>query len=125
MTIFNDAQFIKLVSETWSVATDGYSVHPKDVESLVAAMRLNLMKAGNARTSEEYVLRDLYREFNRGGAESTLNLEELKQILLKINLKAEEKYLEALMKKFKVDESGCIDFEEFARFVVQERYHKY
>jgi len=57
------------------------------------------MKYGNARHTEEFILRELYREFgiNNNG---TLNLDVLKSILFKINLTANDKYLIALISKF-------------------------
>ena len=124
MTIFNDHQFVKLLADTWSLPTSQYTVHAKDVETLLAAIRHNLMKLGSSRRSEEYILRDLYREFERNAA-GTLCLEDLKAMLVKLNLRAEDKYLVALMSRFDSNQTGVVDFEEFAKFVCEDRYHKY
>jgi hypothetical protein len=62
MTIFQDKKFIAFVTDSWSLDSSSYTISDKDVERLVAAIRLNLLKYGNARFTEEYVLRDLYRE---------------------------------------------------------------
>lgn len=124
MTIYKDDEFVKLVAETWSVDTSSLFVHSKDVEALVAAIRHNLMKYGNARHTEEFILRDLFRDFDRNG-DGTLGLDELNQMLLKINLKTDQKYVCALMNLFDSNSNGKVEFEEFQRYVVADRYHKY
>ena len=63
MTIFLDKKFLSFVTDSWSLDSSSYIVTDKDVEHLVSAIRLNLLKYGNSRYTEEYVLRDLYREF--------------------------------------------------------------
>ena len=50
---------------------------------------------------------------------------ELNALLTKLNLKVDDKYLEALIKKLDTNDNGVIEFEELVSFVVQERYHKY
>ena len=124
MTIFKDQEFVKLVSESWCVDTSSLFVHAKDVEALVAAIRHNLMKYGNARHTEEFILRDLFRDFDRNG-DGSLGEEELCQMLLKINLKTDRKYVCALLKLFDTNNNGKVEFEEFQRYVVADRYHKY
>ena len=73
MTIFQDKKFIAFVTDSWSLDSSSYTITDKDVERLVAAIRLNLLKYGNARFTEEYVLRDLYREYQDNNG--TLSLE--------------------------------------------------
>jgi len=93
MTIFNDKEFVSLVSDSWTVAdASRFFIHPKDVETLVAAIRHNLMKFGSSRNSEEYVLRNIFREFDIDNS-GALSLNELKCILNKINLACDDRYL--------------------------------
>lgn len=124
MTIFDDKQFVKFVSETWALETSSYNVTPKDIEHMVAAIRHNLLKYGNARRTEEYILRELYREFdvNNNG---TLSISELSSMLTKINIKTEDRFLQVLFNKFDANDNGQIEFEEFVSYVIHERYHKY
>lgn len=66
MTVYNDDQFIKLLEDTWTVQEKGHlQVSAKDVETLVQAIRANLLKLGSERHTEEFVLREVYRDFNR------------------------------------------------------------
>ena len=124
MTIFKDQEVVSLVSETWCVDTSGYFVHPKEVETLIAAIRHNLMKHGSSRHSEEFILRDCFRELDRNG-DGGLGIDELRALLMRINLRTEEKYLKALLDKFDTNQNGKVEFEEFQRYVVADRYHKY
>jgi Ca2+-binding EF-hand superfamily protein len=124
MTVFKDDEFIKLVSETWGVQTDSYTVNAKDIEHLIAAMRHNLLKYGSARKTEEYILRDIFRDFDRGNS-ACLGIDELRSILVKINICTEDKYIRALLGKFDANENGQVEFDEFVRYVVDEPYHKY
>ena len=124
MTIYQDEEFVRLVSESWNVDTTSFFVHPKDVETLVAAIRHNLMKYGSARHTEEFILRDLFRDFDRNG-DGCLGLDELNQMLLKINLKTDPKYVNALLNLFETNENDKVEFEEFQRYVIADRYHKY
>lgn len=86
LTIANDKKFVQFVRDSWTLDTSSYVVSDKDVEQLVSAIRLNLLKFGNSRFTEEYVLRDLYREFSNNNG--NLDLPMLVKILSKINLRA-------------------------------------
>ena len=45
-------------------------------------------------------------------------------MLIKLNLTAPDKYLEALLVKFDRNGNGIVEFEEFLHFIVNDRYHK-
>jgi hypothetical protein len=65
MKMFDDNSFIQLVASSWGVEEPGHKLVTKhDIENLVAAIRHNLLKYGNQRHTEEFVLRELYREYN-------------------------------------------------------------
>ena len=65
MKMFEDAAYISLVESTWGTAeADHKAVSKHDVEALVTAIRHNLLKYGNQRHTEEFVLRELYRDFD-------------------------------------------------------------
>ena len=99
-------------------------MNPKDVEAIVQAMRTNLLKLGSERHTEEFVLREVYRDFNRN-KEGVLSLDDFKGMLAKLNLSAPDMYLEALMDKFDRNGNGIVEFEEVLQYVVYDRYHKY
>ena len=81
------------------------------------------MKYGTERHTEEFILRELYREHSREG-DGPLTLDELRAMLNKINITAQDQYLEALVNHIDVNGTGVIEFEELVAFLVQDRYTK-
>lgn len=125
MAVFEDSKFIKLVEDSWRIAEPAFkTVSQKDLEALMAQIRQALLKYGTERHTEEFVLREVFRQFDRDN-NGVLSKNELANLLKKINLIVDEKYLEALIIKLDTNKNGVIEFEELVSFVVQERYHKY
>lgn len=78
MKVFTEAEFLKLVSDTWGIKEEDHlSVNIYDLEALVGAIRHSLLKYGNERHTEEYVLRELYREFAGSDNNAVLGIYEL------------------------------------------------
>ena len=123
MTMFKDNEFLKFVSDSWTVPTTQYSVNKKDVETLLAAMRHNLLKFGSSRHTEEYILRELFRELDtdRSGA---LSISELRVIMQKINLTVDDRYLTAILNCMDTNKHGVVEFEEFQKFVTTDPYQR-
>lgn len=69
-------------------------------------------------------MREVYREFANAN-NGLIGVDELRGILNKINLNADERYLEAWVKVGDRHGAGGMDFEEFQTFLVQARYTKY
>jgi len=89
----------------------------------VESIRHSLLKSGNERHTEEFVLRELFREFSRDG-EGAVTVTELKAMLNKINLDTEDKYLEAFFNYLDKNNAGHIEFEELRHTIIEGRYHK-
>jgi Ca2+-binding EF-hand superfamily protein len=75
------------------------------------------LKAGTEKHTEEFILREVFREFDRN-SNGSLSKTELSALLNKINLSVDEKYLDALIKKLDVNGNGSVEFEEFVHFIV-------
>ena len=66
MSIFDDSKFVKLVEDTWGLAEAKHlKVDPKNVEALVNAMRSSLQKFASKGHTDEFVLREIFRQFDR------------------------------------------------------------
>lgn len=125
MASFDEKAFIKLVENTWQVAEPAEAAVTKhQVESLVSAIRTNLLKTGTERHTEEFVLRELFREHDRN-ADGTLSKVELRAMLEKLDINASDKYLDAMISKMDSNKNGVIEFEEFLSFLVSARYTKH
>ena len=110
-----------MVECSWGVSEAAHkAVSKHDLENLVAAIRHNLLKYGNQRHTEEFVLRELYKEYNG----CPLGINEIQGMLNKINLAADPRYLQALINCMDINNNGVIEFEEFRTAIVEGRYHK-
>ena len=66
LAVFEDARFIKLVEDSWRVAEDPCrQVNMKDLEALMSTIRQALLRFGTERHTEEFVLREVFRTFDR------------------------------------------------------------
>jgi len=123
MCMFDDQKFIELVANSWTVENaEKFSVGQKDIETLVGAIRHNLMKYGSARHTEEFILRELFRNFDTSKS-GLMSLSDLKSILFKINLASHDAILQALLDKFE-SSTGAVVFEDFCNFIVAGTYHR-
>jgi len=81
------------------------------------------LKAGTENHTEEFILRELFREHDRD-SNGVLTKVEISAMLGKLNIKAGDKYLDALICKMDSNKNGVIEFEEFLTFIVHSRYTK-
>ncbi len=124
MKFFEEADFLKMVEDSWGVKEEAYiAVTKEDMANLVGAIRHSLLKSGNERHTEEFILRELFREFGRDG-EGAVTVTEFRAMLNKINLNAEDKFLEAFIKALDKNQAGHIEFEELRHVIVEGRYTK-
>ena len=124
MKFFEEADFLKMVEDSWGVKEEAYiAVTKEDMANLVGAIRHSLLKSGNERHTEEFILRELFREFGRYG-EGAVTVTEFRAMLNKINLNAEDKFLEAFIKALDKNQAGHIEFEELRHVIVEGRYTK-
>ena len=124
MKFFEEADFLKMVEDSWGVKEEAYiAVTKEDMANLVGAIRHSLLKSGNERHTEEFILRELFREFGRDG-EGAVTVTEFRAMLNKINLNAEDKFLEAFIKGLNKNQAGHIEFEELRHIIVEGRYTK-
>jgi Ca2+-binding EF-hand superfamily protein len=124
MKFFEEADFLKMVEESWDIKEAAHiAVTKEDLANLINAIRHSLLKSGNERHTEEFVLRELFREFARDG-DGAVTCTELRAMLNKINLNAEDKYLEAFINMLDKNNNGHIEFEELKHIIVEGRYTK-
>ena len=86
-------------------------------------IRVNLLKYGTASHTEEFVLRELFREHDRDN-NGVLSLETIRLMLNKVNIAASDQYLQALVNRVDINATGVLEFEELVAFLVQDRYTK-
>lgn len=84
---------------------------------MIETIRKCLLKTGTERHTEEFVLRELFREHDRD-SNGVLSINEIRTMLNKLNISAEDKYITGLMKEFDSNNNGVIEFEEFVALLV-------
>lgn len=80
-----------------------------------------MIKFGNDKHNEEFVLRQLFRQFDRD-SNGKLTMEEVKGMMQMLNLTADDAHLCAFMDKLDTNKSGTIEFEEFVAFMIEDRF---
>ena len=80
-----------------------------------------MVKSNNSQ--EEYTLRKIFKDFDSNGS-GTITLDELTAMLAKLGISIERKYVSGLLKIIDTNQSGMIEFEEFAAFIIYDPYKK-
>lgn len=126
MAVFDDGQFINLVSDSWKVSEAAHlKVGAAALQQLVATFRQSLLKRSNKAHNEEFVLRELFRNFERQN-NGVLTLDILRAMLEKVDVTVSDEYLEALLQQADLsgNANGIVEFDEFIHYVIQDRYTK-
>ncbi len=122
MSMPDDLYFVRMMEQVWCVAEDESStVYKEQLERLTQLMRQKLQDFSKQGHSDEYVLRDVFKLFdtNKSG---DLTIDELWNMMAKLGISCERKYVQALFRKFDENNNGVIEFEEFCRYLIQNPY---
>lgn len=126
MAVFDDQQFINLVSDSWKVKEAQHlKVSKEEIANLVTSFRQCLMRFSKQQHHEEFVLRELFRAFERQN-NGIVTVDICRSMLEKVDLTAPDEHIEALLIQADVsgNANGVVEFEELAHFVIMGRYTK-
>mmetsp|Transcript_42332 Transcript_42332/g.31011 ORF Transcript_42332/g.31011 Transcript_42332/m.31011 type:complete len:123 (-) Transcript_42332:33-401(-) len=121
MSLPNEEYFVRMMESVWQVGEDEEaSVFKEQLEMLTKTLRQKLLSFAN-NMSDEYVLRSIFKDFdtNKSG---TLTLDELTNMMAKLQISCPRKYVSALLRKFDANGNGVIEFEEFCHFLIVNPY---
>jgi Ca2+-binding EF-hand superfamily protein len=120
-SIPSDEYFVKHMEQCWNVTEDSdKAVTIERVNEMVKTLRSKLIVKSNGKL-EEYTMRNTFRNFDRDG-NNVLTPVELKGILSNFAILHSEAELCALFKRLDLNNSGCIEFEEFIEFVMENAF---
>lgn len=120
MSITEDEYFVRMMEAAWGICEDA-QVTKTEVEHLTRIVRHKLLSFSKFANQDEYVLRDIFRQFDVNG-DGVLTVNELEAMLVKLQVSVERRYLQALLQQFDRNGDGVIDFEEFTTFTIQNPY---
>jgi EF hand len=99
MGIPDDRYFVQMMESAWQICEDEESsVFKEQIEFLTKTVRQRLLAFAN-KNSDEYILRQIFKDFDANKSGS-LTIDELTNVLAKIQVSCERKYITALLKKF-------------------------
>jgi len=121
----DDEKFAEMVGEEFKAPEDqkkdDEEMMRERVDTLVKTMRNRLLT--QAKTQDEYYLRSLLNQYDNDKSVG-ISVDQLIWVLLKLGIAVDRKYVEALFKRFPLNNSGAIDYEEFCTFMIQNPYTK-
>ena len=121
VSIPNDGYFVAHVSEAWGVTEDEATpVIKQRVMYIINLMRQRLITLANS-SQEEYVLRNMFRTFDLDNS-GALSAQEVRGLLGKLGVVAEDKEVAAVMRELDLNKSGTLEFEEFCQFLLVDPY---
>lgn len=122
MLISNDDYFVGVIESAWMMAENEEDLVFKErLDQLISTVRLKLQNS--AKTQDEYMLRTIFKDFD-SSKNGCLTVDELQAMMFKLGIAVERKYLLALFKRFDLNKSGTIEFEEFCSFLTNSPYTK-
>jgi len=121
MSTPSDEYFVQMMESVWCVSENQEDAVFKDkVRHIIGMMRQRLLSISKS-SSEEFVLRQIFKDFdlNQSG---TITIDEMWAMLAKLQISVDRKYIDALMKELDKNNSGMLEFEEFATFLIYDPY---
>jgi len=122
LSIVDDNYFVGMTQAVWGCAeSNTQCVKKTELEHITKTIRHRLLDLSTPLISAEHVMRNVFREFDRNRSGS-LDSAELQQMLIKLQVVVDQRYLDALLKRFDRNGNGVIEFEEFIGYVMENPY---
>ena len=122
MSCPTEEYFVRMMEQAWCVSEDEDSVvYKEQIAHFLSMIRLRLLEMSNQST-EEFVLRKIFSDFDLNNSE-TITIDELAAMIAGLKLSCERKYLYGIFKILDSNNNGCIEFEEFLNYVVNNPYN--
>lgn len=123
LTIVEDEYFVRMTEAVWGVAEDATAtVTKQEVEHVVSLIRKRCRDISSVNQSADAVLRAIYREVDGPARSGELTCEMLSEVLKRLQILVDSRFLEALMKPFDREGNGCIEFEELVGYLMEKPY---
>lgn len=123
LAIVDDDYFVGMTSAVWGVAEDPTAkVSKQEIEHLVRSIRKRCLDLSSANQSAEAVLRAVYREVDGSARSGMVTNSMFAELLKKLQIAIDVRYLDALMKPFDRNKDGIVEFEEMVGYLMEKPY---
>ena len=123
LTIVEDEYFVSMTEAVWGVVEDATAtVTKQEVEHVVSLIRKRCRDLSSVNQSQEAVLRAIYREVDGPARSGELTADMLAEVIKRMQILVDARFLVALMKPFDREGSGCIEFEELVGYLMEKPY---
>jgi Ca2+-binding EF-hand superfamily protein len=115
MSIPSDEYFVRMMESTWQVAEDEEGeVAKQTVKNLYAEVRQRVQQLSK---NDPVLLKKIFSDFDLSGNE-TLTIDEMSNLIAKLKISVERKYIYPFFKIVDRNNSGTIEFDEFEAYVL-------
>ena len=122
LSIVDEEYFVRMTECVWGVCEDATATVKKtDLEHITRTIRHRLLDLSTVTVSAEHVMRNVFREFDQSGS-GHLGSAELQQMLTKLQVVVDQRYLDALLRKFDRRGDGVVEFEELVGYLMENPY---
>ena len=115
MSIPSDEYFIQMMESTWQTPEEeNSSMTQQTVSMLLKEVRDRVYMLARR---DPHLLRKIFNDFdlNQSGG---LTIDEVTNMIAKLQISVERKYVYPFFKVVDADNSGCIEFEEFEAYIL-------
>jgi len=119
VSIPSDDYFVQMMESTWNICEDeDDSVYHDKINQYVSYVHSQLVNLTGG-SNDEGLIRKIYDDFdlNQNGM---ITIDEFANMVAKLEIAVERKYLRGIFREIDLDKSGAIEFEEFYNFATKQ-----
>ena len=115
MSTPSDEYFVRMMESSWQVPeNDDADVTKATVKHLHTEVKSRVLQLAR---NDPALLRKIFNDFDLNGTES-LTIDEMTNLIAKLRISVERKYIYPFFKIVDANNSGAIEFEEFEAYVL-------
>lgn len=119
MNLPSDEYFVRMMESTWQCPEDDSDPYAKStVQMLLKEVRNRVLELSK---NDPKLLRKIHSDFDLNQSGS-LTIDEVTNMIAKLKISVERKYVYPFFKIIDSDNSGGIEFAEFEKYIVQNPY---
>ena len=118
VSVPSDDYFVQMMESTWNICEDEDDAeYHSNVSSYVDRVHSQLQLL-TGKSKDEGLIRKIFDDFDLN-QNDMITIDEFANMIAKLEISVERKYLRGILREIDLDKSGAIEFEEFYTFVTQ------